>query len=142
MYPPPRFHNWLFFYIYFITYLSICPPMYSSIHLIFWCISKKVASIGKLLPKYFNMLYNIFMYLLHQYMNCDLLWWVAYVFKIAVQRQGFAVRPLQRNRNLRIKSLPISLAAYAEWPHTLCEHRFQDLFLGTKFIFYSFLVIH
>lgn len=101
-YPPPTFHNWLF--MLFFTYLFTCLPLYPSPHLIFWCISKKVTDISKFIPKYFNMLYNIFMYFLHQYLNCDLQWRIVYVFKIIVQRQGLEIRPLQRNRNASTES--------------------------------------
>ena len=84
-----------------IGFLSIltCPHPHPSIHLVFWCISKKVAYISKRLPKYFNVLYINFMHLLHQYLNCDYLWWMAYVFKMAVQKQGLEIKLLQRNRN-------------------------------------------
>lgn len=110
----------LAFYLYlFITYPSTCPPPINQFILFLWCISKKVIDINKLLPKYFNILNNILVHFSHQYLNCDHFWWMAYVFKIAVQRQDLEIRPLQRNRNIRIESL---IVAHAEWPQTLCVH--------------------
>lgn len=97
----------------FLSILTYHTPIQPSIHqsiLFFWYISKKVADISKLLPKYFNMLDNILMYFSHQYLNCNNLSCMAYVFKISVQRQDLEIRPLQRNRNIRIKSLTIAHA--------------------------------
>lgn len=94
----------------FLSILTYHIPFHSSIHqsiLFFWCISKKVPDISKL-PKYFNMLNNILMYFSHQHLNCDHVSWMAYVLKISVQRQDLEIRPLQRNRNVRIKSLTIA----------------------------------
>lgn len=100
MYPPPRFHTWVSFCTYFITYLSISSLMCPSIHLFFYALQRILQ---------ISVNFSLITSMCYQHLDCDLLWWMAYVFKMTVQKRGLVVRPLQRNGNLRIKSWTMAL---------------------------------
>lgn len=128
-----------FSYTYFMSYPSICPPC---IHLIFLIHLKKVADISKLLPKHFNMLCDIFMYVCYQHLNCDFSMMNGVCFQNGSPRPGLGDRLVQRNRNPRIRSLTVAFTPVLN-SLTCCVHTWiLRPRLVTKYFFNAILVSH
>lgn len=95
--PYPGFFLYLLYYlpIHQLTHVSINPSFF------FFYALQRILQI--------SVNFSLITSMCYQHLDCDLLWWMAYVFKMTVQKWGLVVRPLQRNGNLRIKSWTMAL---------------------------------
>lgn len=82
------------------TYSSAHPCVHQSIFFFFYALQRILQ---------ISVNFSLITSMCYQHLDCDLLWWMAYVFKMTVQKWGLVVRPLQRNGNLRIKSWTMAL---------------------------------